>query len=217
MYVARLSVGDLSSSHIWLGKNPHDYIFAIAHREIAWINRYAIRKAADDPLAASAAQNSPSEHISLLEKYLNVTPYLLPRDPDLVASTLWHKDLHSGNIFTEQNRITSIIDWQGTWAGPLFLQARHPQLVDHHGEVVLKFPENFKDIEDDEKIKLRRQIASSIILYLYETNTAKENLRLNKVFRDEHGRTRAEPITFAGDTWDDDILPLRESLIRVER
>jgi hypothetical protein len=89
--------------------------------------------------------------------------------------------------------------------------------VDHQGEVVLKFPENFKDIEDDKKIKLRRQIASSIILHLYETNTAKENPRLNKVFRDKHGRTRTEPITFAGDTWDDDILPLRESLIRVER
>ena len=204
-------------AHVGLGKDPRGYISAIAYREIEWISHYAIPKAADDPLVSSAAQNSPTEHISLLEKYLNVAPYLLPKDPYLIASTLWHKDLHSGNIFTEQNRITSIIDWQGTWAGPLFLQARHPQLVDHRGEVILKFPENFTDMTDDEKIKLRRQVASSIILHLYETNTAKENPHLNKVFRAEHGRTKTEPIAFAGGTWDDDILPLRESLVRVER
>ncbi len=174
-------------------------------------------KAADDPLATSAAQNTPSEHVALLEKYLKVTPYLPPKEPDLVASTLWHRDLHSGNIFIEQNRITSIIDWQGAWAGPLFIQARPPQLVDYHGEVILKFPENFKDLGDDEKKKLRRQVASSIILHLYAIYTAKENPRLSKVFHGDHGRTRTRPTAFAGYTWADDILPFRESLIRVER
>jgi hypothetical protein len=42
--------------------------------------------------------------------------------------------------------------WQSAWAGPLFLQARHPQLMDYQGEAALQFPENFKDLEDDEKV-----------------------------------------------------------------
>ncbi|KAL3417139.1 hypothetical protein PVAG01_11139 [Phlyctema vagabunda] len=197
--------------------NPRDYISAIAHREIAWIKRYAVPTGSDDPLAPSAAQNSPTEHVSLLERYLKATPYLLPTDPDLLTSNLWHKDLHSGNIFLEGNRITSIIDWQNAWAGPLVTQARHPHIIDYQGEVMLKFPESYKSLTDEEKIPIRRQVASSIILHLYENMTARENPRLSKVFRLEHGRTRGEVISFASDSWDDDIIPFRESLIRIER
>ena len=217
MYFSRTIFWVFICLYVWLGKNPQDYISAIAHREIAWINSFALPTDTDDPLAPSTAQNSPSEHVSLLEKYLDVAPYLLPTDTDLITSNLWHKDLHSGNIFLENDHITSIIDWQSAWAGPLFTEARHPQLVEHQGDVILKFPENYKGLTDEEKIPIRKQVASSIILHLYETLTAKENPRLSKLFRLEHGRTMGEVISFAGNTWDDDILPFRESLIRIER
>jgi len=155
--------------------------------------------------------------VSLLEKYLDVAPYLLPTDPDLLTANLWHRDLHSGNIFIEKNRITSIIDWQGTWAGPLFIQARQPKLINYNSEIMLKLLENYKHLTEQEKIPIKEQVASSIILHLYENFTAKENPRLSKVFRTEHGRTRGEVIRFCGNTWDDDILPFRESLVRMER
>lgn len=200
-----------------LGINPHDYVSAIPRREIAWIKDYAVPVSTNDPLAPSAAQNAPSEHVSLLEKYLKIAPYLLPTDPDLLTSNLWHKDLHSGNIFLEGGHITSIIDWQRAWAGPLFTQARHPQLIDYQGEVMLKFPDSYKDLTEDKKIPIRKQVASSIILHLYENFTAKANPRLSKVFSVEHGRTRGEVISFASNTWDDDILPFRECLIRIEK
>lgn len=173
-------------------------------------------------MVTSATQNSPESHISLLQKYLKVVPYLLPDDAAVVASHLWHTDLHSGNIFvdTGKGRICSVIDWQGTWAAPLILQARHPRLVDYHGDIILKAPANFKDLEPDEKDRIKAQMSSSIILYLYEQQIAKEVPLLDKVLRFDHGRTRCEPIHFVGDTtWDDDddILPLRESLIRIEK
>ncbi|EDN07706.1 predicted protein [Histoplasma mississippiense (nom. inval.)] len=46
-----------------------------------------------------------------------------------------HTDLHSGNLFVDNGHITSAIDWQGAWAGPLFLERRHPRPIDHHGDV----------------------------------------------------------------------------------
>ena len=199
------------------GKRPQNYLAAIARREIAWISRYAVPRASDNLLVASAAQISPEAHILLLERFSKVAPYLLPEDTDLVCSNLWHGDLHSGNVFIDQNHITSIIDWQGTWAGPLFVQARVPQLVDHPGDIILRLPENYKDLGDEEKARVRHQVASSIVRYTYETHTAKVNPRLSKVFQFEHGRTRTEPISFAGDTWDNDILPFRETLINIER
>jgi len=41
------------------------------------------------------------------------------------------------------NRITSLIDWQDTWAGPIFLQFRHPKPVDYDGQVLLKLTESY--------------------------------------------------------------------------
>lgn len=190
---------------------------ALAYREQEWIERYAVPRSADDPLVTSTAQNSPNAHLSLLQKFLQVAPYLLPTDGSIVASTIWHTDLHPGNLFVNEDRITGVIDWQGAWAGPLALQGRHPRLVDHHGDIILKPPANFKDLKPDEKAQLRKQIASSIVLFFYELETAKLNPGLDGVLRLQLGRVRCEPISFASDTWNYDILPFRKSLINVER
>jgi hypothetical protein len=57
----------------------------------------------------------------------------------------------------EGGRIVSLIDWQNAWAGPLFLQFRHPKLVDYNGEVRLKLPENYESLEEgDEKARIRK-------------------------------------------------------------
>lgn len=63
---------------------------------------------------------------------MEVADYLLPKG-DQIRSTLWHWDIHAPNMFVHKDCITSLIDWQDTWAGPLFLQARSPQLVDYNG------------------------------------------------------------------------------------
>lgn len=91
------------------GKSAQDYVNAIALRVIAWIRRYAVPRAFDDPLVASEAQNSPEAHLTLLDRFSKVAPYLLPGDTELLSSNLWHGDLHSGNVFIEQNRITAIM------------------------------------------------------------------------------------------------------------
>lgn len=130
-----------------------EYVASLARREMEGIRCDAIPTSADDPLGASSEQNSPEAHLSLLQKNLDVAPYLLPDEPEVVAPYLWHSDLHAGNIFVDQGHISSIIDWQGTWAGPLILVARHPRLVDYHGDIILKAPANFKDLGPDEKMK----------------------------------------------------------------
>lgn len=117
-------------------KTPNDYVAAIAHREISWISKYAVYKPASDPLQTSQAQFSPEAHIYLLQKFLKVAPYLLPQDAELAASTLWRRDIHPGNVFVNDGVITTLIDWQATWAGPLIIQARQPRLLNHKGQTI---------------------------------------------------------------------------------
>jgi len=155
--------------------------------------------------------------MALLDKFLKVAPYLLDLDDRLTCSNLWHTDLHSSNLFINQDRITSIIDWQGVWAGPLFLQAQPPELLEYQGSVMLKRPENFEELEDDQKARIKRQISKSTLFQLYLMETEKRNPRLAEIFHIDHGKTRRLAVSFAGNTWDDDIVSFREALINVER
>lgn len=190
---------------------------AIAHREISWIEQYAKPKKQSIALSISDAQNSTEAHIDLLQKYLSVAAELLPTKDDLLLPALWHRDLHKGNIFVHEGQVSNIIDWQSVWVGPRILHARPPRLVDYYGEIQTKLPENFKDLDPAEKGSVEEMVRQSILLSVYESTTAKRNPALYQVMRCPNGKTLEQLLEFAGDTWDGDILPLREVLIRIER
>ncbi len=190
---------------------------AIVQRGCAWINQFALPRLPGGSNEAVATQNSREFHISMLQKFRSIIPYLLPADDEITSSSICHTELHSGNLFVDSNRITSVIDWQGMWAGPLVLKAREPRLIRYNGELRLKNPENFKDLNDDEKARVKRQMARSIVIHLYRLCTARENPRLAKSLSLVHGELRRQTVAFAGDSWDEDILKLRQCLIRIER
>ncbi|EEQ34143.1 Phosphotransferase enzyme [Microsporum canis] len=199
-------------------KSAREYIEAIAHREMAWISRYAKpnSKISGYP-RGKGSQKSPQAHIKLLEKYLAVAARFLPDDAELVRPELWHPDIHDANIFVQDGRITSIIDWQSVWAGPLLLQARTPRLIDYNGEIQLRIPDNYKTLSKEEKEEVSELVKQSIQVYLYEDQTANVNPLLNRAVRQPYGKTLGELVCFAGDSWDDHIVPIRDTLINIER
>jgi hypothetical protein len=85
-------------------------------------------------------------------------------DNRLTSSTLWHTGLYSSNVFINQNRIASITDWHGVWAGPLLLQANPPGFLDYQGNVMLKRPQDFEGLADDEKARIQQQHTSKSAL-----------------------------------------------------
>lgn len=117
-------------------------------------------------------------------------------------------------MFISESLITSLIDWQATWTGPLIIQAQQPRLLSHEVEVMFRLPENFNDLEADERDRLNEQVASSILLYVYETETIRQDPLLSRADRLNYEKIRIQPILFASDTWTDDILPFRDSLER---
>ena len=97
--------------------------------------------------------------MSALSNYLNVAKYLLPKEESLRASTLWHSDLHTNNLFVDPKnptKILGIIDWQCAHLSPLFLQARQPALIEFNGPVPeglgrIELPQNFGDLSANEQ------------------------------------------------------------------
>ncbi|CAN9184199.1 unnamed protein product [Alternaria alternata] len=197
-----------------------EYLKSIARREIEWINPYADpQEPSKTPWQyTSPQQTSPEAHTVLLKRFLATVSYITPKDPELASPRLWHPDFHAGNVYVDdQARISCIIDWQGAWAGPMFISANPPLLLDYGIDMLMKLPENFKTLDDATKDKLRYQVSQSILIHTYEETTAEKNPLMYKVMRHPHGQTLKQLEAFAGSTWDNCLFPFEECLIRTER
>lgn len=163
-------------------------------------------------------QRPPEAHTSLLHKFLSTIPLIIPQDPELNSSRLWHPDFHAGNIYIDDEaRISCIIDWQGASTTPVILGANPPLVLDYGIDMLMKLPDNLKMLDKASRDDLRAQVSMSVLIHTYETATADNNPLMHKVMRHPHGQTLKQLEAFAGSTWDDGLFPLEECLVRVER
>jgi hypothetical protein len=68
-------------------------------------------------------QPSKDTKLAVIKDYSRILPCIMPKDDAYTASILWHDDLHSDNIFVNENcptEITVIIDWQDVHLSRLF-------------------------------------------------------------------------------------------------
>lgn len=144
-------------------------------------------------------------------------------NPKLLAQsqpTLWHTDLHMGNIFVAEDdpaKITGFIDWQHTSISPLFLQVRWPIFLtptkDYpKGQVVPQLPSDYEDMDAEDK---------EIALYKKDQDTRAKAYEVatflndRKAWRAMQLPSPLKALFRRGDTWVEGILPLRETLIEL--
>ncbi|GME52246.1 hypothetical protein PMIN01_08113, partial [Neofusicoccum parvum] len=131
---------------------------AIAEREIA-----RIKHNPKPAVSYGPPRGSVQEQLTVLEMakvvFSRMDPQSLPGC--LECPTLWHTDLHMGNIYVsdkDPTQIVSLIDWQSIVASPLFYQVRFPAVVriDENYELgteVPTLPHNINQMDaDDEEI-----------------------------------------------------------------
>lgn len=83
---------------------------------------------------------------------------------------------------------------------------------------MLRLPAHYEDTTDEEaRAKMREQVERSAVQWAYEADTKEANPLLDRAYNLWQGRTRQETVAFATNTWDGDILPFRESLMRLAR
>jgi len=83
---------------------------------------------------------------------------------------------------------------------------------------MLKLPERYHALEDeDEKARVRTQVEKSMVLWTYESETKNTNPILHDILHMRQGRTRRDTVDFSANTWDGDIIPFRQCLIRIAR
>jgi hypothetical protein len=121
-----------------LGKTAIEYILALATREKQCIEQSPIFPQPEGIFNGPGSyQPTAKSKIAVLNDFLKVAHFLLPKEPSIHAPVLWHSDLHHDNIFVDEadpSKILSIIDWQATHIAPLFQQATTPAFLDFVGE-----------------------------------------------------------------------------------
>nr|POE94353.1 hypothetical protein CFP56_16593 [Quercus suber] len=201
-----------------IGSDAHSYLGAISRRERSKLPQSKTSKTYHSSQNELDVLKSPQARISLLDKFDALSPYLPPSDPSLDKATLSHWDLRAPNLFVEGDRITSLIDWQDAWVGPLFMQERRPQLIEYNGEEMLRLPDYYEAMDDkDEKARLTDKVEKSILYWYYGRETQKRNPVLQQLFDLPMARTRREVVLFASEVWDGDTIPLRECLYQLQQ
>lgn len=160
-----------------IGASIEDYVFARAHRELACLQtlKYFPRQ---QGLFCGPGQYQPTAHCKkqTLWNYLKVAKFLSLEDKEISKPVLWHPDLHGNNIFVNPDQpteIISIIDWQAVNLSPLFLQARHPALIEFDGPIPeglqsISLPENFDDLSPEEQLEAKKLRAAQSLYKLYD-------------------------------------------------
>ena len=172
----------------------------------------------------SLIHGTKEDHAFALDIATKLLPNLTNYPPLLDKSrpTLWHTDLHMGNIFVSQGdhtQIICLIDWQSTSISPLFLQAPWPVFLSpqdgyFEGPELPKLPANLDELDNEEK---------RIAVYKKDHATCTKAYEVATYLNNHDAYTArwdlAEPLRelFAriGDTWDDGIVPLRACLVQI--
>lgn len=208
----------LTGANSCIGDKVSDLGIAIARRELCRISNRSSEKH-----QVMAHLDSIEEQSRLLETTITVMK-MLDSHPRLVESaqpTLWHTDLHMGNIFVspdDNTQITSLIDVQCQSILPLFLQAQWPVFLQPPREYIRGFvqpslPDDFESLDEDGKAVAMQEWAQSKVAKAYEVSKFIEDraaynaMDVPRVFRELF--IRAGEVSEAG------AVPLRECLIDI--
>jgi hypothetical protein len=119
-----------------------------------------------------------SAHLTALDLFQFIIPNVIPFGaPNLTPPTLWHHEQSGSNIFILETElakgcilITSVIDWQNTAVGPLYMQACVPHVFHYHapwnlpkGLGITALPENIEELSEMEQKVVRDDVTKNII------------------------------------------------------
>ncbi|KAI1906033.1 hypothetical protein LOZ39_006439 [Ophidiomyces ophidiicola] len=201
-----------------------EYISAIAKREVLCIRNSVPNQSRFHASSLAKGDRAREAHIKLLHQFLTLLPYILP-PVNITQAVLLHHDLHADNIFIDiddPTKITGIIDWQATYAAPLFLQTRFPSIFDCEdpypwGAVQPELPKGFDSMTELDKQAAEQQFSRLRLKKFYELASRKFNPDIPRAM--DAMSNDDDPTSFIfhllGQTSVDGPIPFQELLIQV--
>ncbi|KIY74011.1 hypothetical protein CYLTODRAFT_341284 [Cylindrobasidium torrendii FP15055 ss-10] len=226
--------------HMWYGRrsqldvnrgpyrNPEDMLAAAALKEIAYLERFGrpllpFQRARRE--AYEYKEQSPLDHIENLQRYLRVSPSLIPTDPSMRGFCIRHPDLQPSNIMVStsadsgQLEIVSLIDWQHASILPRFLAAGIPNRLQNYGDPISEylippsFPSNANEVEESELMKAVGVHHARLVHFHYAKGTEELNKLHHDALIDPASLFARRLFTQAGYPWEAETHELKALLV----
>ncbi|KAF4566301.1 hypothetical protein EYR36_011718 [Pleurotus pulmonarius] len=239
----RFCVGPDTKLALWYGRrtqldvnrgpyhNAEEVLAAAGQKEIAYLKQFGqpllpLRR--ERRPSYKLQPQSPSDHVENLERYLSITPSLVPRDPALSRFCIRHPDLHPNNVFVSQSpdsgwKVVSLFDFQHTSILPMFLLAGIPQRLQNHADSVSQSmmppsrPENIDEFGEARRASEEYHYRCRLVHYHYVTSTKECNHLHFAAFTDPLYALRGRLFLHAGGPWEGETSELKVALIEATK
>ncbi|THU92318.1 hypothetical protein K435DRAFT_800562 [Dendrothele bispora CBS 962.96] len=227
----RLSLWHGRRSHLNVDRGPYKSVesalVGAANKELAYLHEFGQPLLPFQRIRRESYQyreQSPSDHIDSLKRYLQIAPSLVPKEPSLNQFRIRHPDLQETNIVVSRLsnpglQVISVLDWQHTSILPTFLLAGMPQRMQNYTDSVSQsmtqpsLPKNFDDLEKGKREWERERYRRRLIHYHYLMSTAVNNDVHQAALADPLGVLRRRLFQHAGHPWEGEAIALKVALI----
>ncbi|KAF8999017.1 protein kinase subdomain-containing protein PKL/CAK/Fmp29 [Hymenopellis radicata] len=236
----RFCVGPDVRLHLWFGRRsqldvdrgPYESVEAAlvsgAHKELAYLEQFGQPLLPFQRMRREAYQyqeQSPSDHIKNVNRYLHIAFVTRPQGPALCHFRIRHPDLQQSNIIVSRShdstwQVVGLLDWQYASILPPFLSAGIPERLQNYDDPISQsmtrpsLPENFEDLDETEQSRAKKLYYNRFIHYHYVKSTEECNDLHYAALTDPVGMLRRRLFYHASDPWEGETLALKVDLIQ---
>ncbi len=213
---------------ILIDKSVEAALVSGAHKEVAYLEQFG------QPLlpfqrtrreAYQYQEQSPSDHIENLNRFLLISSSLIPKDPAFCQFRIRHPDLQHSNIIVSRSncQVVGLLDWQHASILPLFLSAGIPDRLQNYNDPTSHYmmppslPENFEDLNEIEQNRARELYYDRLTHYHYVKHTEECNEVHYRAFTEPLPLLRRRLFHHASAVWEGETLELKVALIEATR
>ncbi|KAI9069140.1 hypothetical protein FKP32DRAFT_1608533 [Trametes sanguinea] len=224
-----LWVGKRSQLDVYRGpyENVEAALVAGAQKELTYLRRFGqpvlpFRRVRRE--AYGYQEQSPTDHVENLERYLLIAPSLVPKDLSLNRFRIRHPDLNPNNVIVTKSsdshwQVVGVLDWQHAAILPMFLLAGIPGPLQNYGDPISEYmappslPPNLADMDESERTRAEELYRRRLVHNHYVKSTEKYNGSHYAALTDPMGVLRRRLFCYASEPWEGETLELKAALI----
>ena len=203
-------------------------LVAAARKELAYLKQFGrplLPFQRERREAYGYKEQSPSDHIKNLERYLLIASSLVPKDSAFHHFRIRHPDLQPSNVIvsrssdSNQLKIVGLLDWQHTSILPPFLLAGIPGRLQNYDDPVSQalippsLPANMDELDQSEQSHAMGLYHRRLLHFHYVKNTEESNKLHHDALSDPVSMFICRLFDRAGAPWEGETHALKATLI----
>ncbi|KAL6308608.1 protein kinase subdomain-containing protein PKL CAK Fmp29 [Sparassis latifolia] len=236
----RFCVGPDARLHMWYGRrsqldvdrgpyeNAEAALVAAARKELAYLEQFGrplLPFQRERREAYGYKEQSPSDHIKNLERYLLIASSLVSKNSALHHFRIRHPDLQPSNVIvstssdSNQLKIVGLLDWQHASILPAFLLAGIPGHLQNYDDPVSQAlippspPANMDELDQSEQSHAMGLYHRRLVHFHYVKNTEEYNKLHHDALSDPVSMFIYRLFDQAGAPWEGETHALKTTLI----